>query len=31
VVVHMPSFYDAFSVKRGDKMYLRPEDRVTLW
>jgi len=27
----MPSFYDAFSVKRGDKMYLRPEDRVTLW
>jgi len=31
VVVHMPSFYDAFAVKRGDKMYLRPEDRVTLW
>jgi predicted metalloendopeptidase len=31
VVVHMPSFYGAFSVKRGDKMYLRPEDRVTLW
>jgi putative endopeptidase len=31
VIVHMPSFYDAFSVKRGDKMYLRPEDRVTLW
>jgi putative endopeptidase len=31
VVVHMPSFYDAFSVKSGDKMYLRPEDRVTLW
>lgn len=31
VVVHMPTFYDAFSVKRGDKMYLRPEDRVTLW
>jgi putative endopeptidase len=31
VVVHMPSFYDAFSVKSGDKMYLRPEDRITLW
>jgi putative endopeptidase len=31
VVVHMPSFYDAFSVKSGDRMYLRPEDRVTLW
>jgi len=31
VVVHMPSFYDAFPVKSGDKMYLRPEDRVTLW
>ncbi|HXI47531.1 MAG TPA: M13 family metallopeptidase [Steroidobacteraceae bacterium] len=31
VIVHMPSFYDAFPVKKGDKMYLRPEDRVTLW
>ena len=31
VVVHMPSFYGAFSVKPGDKMYLAPEDRVTLW
>jgi putative endopeptidase len=31
VVVHMSSFYDAFSVKSGDKMYLRPEDRITLW
>jgi putative endopeptidase len=31
VVVHMPSFYDAFPAKSGDKMYLRPEDRVTLW
>jgi predicted metalloendopeptidase len=27
----MPSFYDAFAVKSGDKMYLGPEDRVTLW
>jgi putative endopeptidase len=31
VVVHMPSFYDAFSVKSGDKLYLQPKDRVTLW
>jgi len=27
----MPSFYSAFSVKPGDKMYLAPEQRVTLW
>ncbi len=31
VVVHMPSFYGAFSVLPGDKMYLAPEQRVTLW
>jgi putative endopeptidase len=31
VVVHMPSFYSAFSVGPNDKMYLKPEDRVTLW
>ena len=31
VVVHMPGFYTAFSVKPGDKMYLPPESRVTLW
>jgi putative endopeptidase len=31
VVVHMPSFYSAFSVAPGDKMYLAPENRVTLW
>jgi putative endopeptidase len=30
-VVHMPSFYSAFGVKRGDKMYVAPENRVTLW
>jgi putative endopeptidase len=24
-------FYDAFGVKEGDKMYLRPEKRVSLW
>ncbi len=31
VVVHMPSFYGAFTVMPGDKMYLAPEQRVTLW
>ena len=31
VVVHMPSFYSAFSVVPGDKMYLAPQERVTLW
>jgi putative endopeptidase len=31
VVVHMPSFYSAFSVRPGDEMYLAPEQRVTLW
>jgi predicted metalloendopeptidase len=25
------AFYDAFGVKPGDKMYLPPEQRVTLW
>jgi putative endopeptidase len=31
VVVHMPSFYSAFAVNPGDKMYVAPENRVTLW
>jgi putative endopeptidase len=31
VVVHMPSFYSAFSVLPTDKMYLAPEGRVSLW
>ena len=26
-----PAFYDAFGVKPGDKMYLAPADRVSLW
>jgi putative endopeptidase len=25
------AFYDAFGVKEGDKMYLAPKDRVTIW
>jgi putative endopeptidase len=31
VVVHMPGFYAAFSIKPGDQMYIPPESRVTLW
>ena len=31
VVIHMPTYYSAFSVKPGDKMYLPPGDRITLW
>jgi putative endopeptidase len=31
VVVHMPSYYSGFAVAPGDKMYLPPEKRVTLW
>jgi predicted metalloendopeptidase len=25
------AFYEAFGVKEGDKMYLKPDDRVTIW
>jgi predicted metalloendopeptidase len=28
---NQPAFYEAFGVKEGDKMYLKPEDRVTIW
>lgn len=28
---NQPGFYDAFGVKEGDKMYLAPQDRVTIW
>ena len=31
VVVHMPSFYQAFSVTPSDKMWMAPGQRVTLW
>lgn len=26
-----PGFYEAFGVKEGDKMYLKPEERVIFW
>jgi predicted metalloendopeptidase len=28
---NQPGFYEAFGVKSGDKMYLPPEQRVTIW
>ncbi|WP_064966756.1 M13 family metallopeptidase [Tenacibaculum ovolyticum] len=28
---NVDAFYDAFSVKEGDKMYLKPEERVRIW
>jgi putative endopeptidase len=31
VVVHMPTFYGAFSLAPTDKMFMPPESRVTLW
>ena len=30
-VMNQPAFYEAFGVKEGDKMYLAPKDRVTIW
>jgi putative endopeptidase len=30
-VVNQPAFYSAFGVKPGDKMYVPPEMRVTIW
>ncbi|WP_394777698.1 M13 family metallopeptidase [Undibacterium sp.] len=28
---NMPGFYGAFGIKEGDKMYLAPTDRVSIW
>jgi predicted metalloendopeptidase len=30
-VQNQAAFYDAFGIKEGDKMYLPPEKRVTIW
>ncbi|MFL6656444.1 MAG: M13 family metallopeptidase, partial [Massilia sp.] len=30
-MMNQQGFYDAFGVKEGDKMYLAPKDRVTIW
>lgn len=31
VVRNIPAFYTAFGVKEGDKLFLKPEDRVKIW
>lgn len=31
VLINQPGFYEAFKVKEGDKMYLAPSQRVTIW
>ena len=30
-MMNQPGFYEAFDVKPGDKMYLAPDQRVTIW
>ena len=30
-LMNQPAFYEAFGIKTGDKMYLPPEQRVSLW
>ena len=30
-VVNQPGFYQAFGVKEGDKMYVKPEERIIIW
>ncbi len=31
VMVNVPGFYQAFGLKEGDGLYLKPEDRVKIW
>jgi endothelin-converting enzyme/putative endopeptidase len=31
IVSNIEAFYQAFDVKEGDGMYLKPEDRVKIW
>jgi len=30
-LLNIDSFYEAFDIKEGDKMYIAPEDRVRIW
>ena len=30
-LVNQPGFYEAYGLKEGDKMYLPPEQRVSIW
>jgi len=27
----VPEFYEAFHIKKGDKMWLEPDKRVKIW
>ena len=31
ILSNMPEFYQAFDVKEGDEMYIKPEERVKIW
>lgn len=31
IVPNHPAFYEAFGVKEGNKMYLKPEERIMIW
>jgi predicted metalloendopeptidase len=31
MMMNQQAFYDAFGVKPGDRMYLPPEQRTTIW
>lgn len=31
IVTHVPEFYEAFGVKKGDKMYRHAKDRAKIW
>lgn len=28
---HEKAFYEAFAIRAGDRMWLDPDDRVTIW
>lgn len=30
-LMHQPGFYEAYECKAGDKMYMAPEERMSLW
>ena len=30
-LTNIKGFYDAFDVKEGDKMYVAPENRISIW
>jgi putative endopeptidase len=31
LMMNQQSFYDAYNIKPGDKMYLPPEQRTIIW